>query len=130
MNKSLKIPSVSIHEDEDPKLVMESQWGKSYFLCKTKPKTPELASKISGKINQTVIEDGKRRRLAWWVVAKPARQVSDRPKERVTITVDSTLLEAVDARAEQEQTYRSTVIERAIRVYVLTQSPEKSSNDR
>lgn len=131
MKTSAKISTVSIHEDEDPKLVMESQWGKSCFMCKNKPKTTEIANRVIGKMTQTSLsEDGKRRRLTWWVVAKPPRQVSDRPKERVTITLDPTLLEAVDARAEEEETYRSTVIEQAIRVYILTPPSEKSDNER
>ena len=117
----MALRTVSIHEDEDPKVTMEEEWGKAYFLSKTKPKTAELAARISGKINQTVIEDGKRRRLAWWVVAKPNRQAGDQPKDKVTITIDHALLEAIDREAEQAETYRSSIIELAIKLYLASE---------
>ena len=117
----MALRTISIHEDEDPKVAMEEEWGKAYFLSKTKPKTAELAARIAGKINQSVMEDGKRRRFAWWVVAKPNRQVGDQPKDKVTITLDRDLLEAVDREAEQAETYRSSIIELAIRRYLASE---------
>lgn len=116
----MALRTISIHEDEDPKIAMEEEWGKAYFLSKTKPKTAELVARIAGKINQTTMEDGKRRRFAWWVVAKPNRQVGDVPKERVTITLDHDLLAAVDNKAVEVETYRSTIIEQAIRLFLAS----------
>ena len=116
----MALRTISIHEDEDPKIAMEEEWGKAYFLSKTKPKTAELAARIAGKINQSVMEDGKRRRFAWWVVAKPNRQAGDAPKDKVTVTIDHDLLAAVDRKAEEAETYRSTIIEQAIRLFLAS----------
>ena len=110
--------TISIHQDEDPAQAMAENWGSSYFLSKTKPKTPEVLARLAGKINQQVVEDGKRRRLSFWVVRKPPRQQGDQPKAKVAITLDADLLAQVDARAEADRSYRSTVIEAALREYL------------
>jgi hypothetical protein len=110
--------TISIHQDEDPAQAMAENWGSSYFLSKTKPKTPEVLARLAGKINQQVVEDGKRRRLSFWVVRKPPRQQGDQPKAKVAITLDADLLALVDARAEADRSYRSTVIEAALREYL------------
>jgi hypothetical protein len=110
--------TISIHEDEDPAQAMAENWGSSYFLSKTKPKTPEVLARLAGKINQQVTQDGKRRRLSFWVVRKPPRQQGDQPKAKVAITLDAGLLALVDARAEADRSYRSTVIEAALREYL------------
>jgi uncharacterized protein (DUF4415 family) len=110
--------TISIHQDEDPAQAMAENWGSSYFLSKTKPKTPEVLARLAGKINQQVVEDGKRRRLSFWVVRKPPRQQGDQPKAKVAITLDADLLAQVDARAESDRSYRSTVIEAALREYL------------
>ena len=110
--------TISIHQDEDPAQAMAENWGSSYFLSKTKPKTPEVLARLAGKINQQVVQDGKRRRLSFWVVRKPPRQQGDQPKAKVAITLDADLLALVDARAEADRSYRSTVIEAALREYL------------
>jgi uncharacterized protein (DUF4415 family) len=110
--------TISIHQDEDPAQAMAENWGSSYFLSKTKPKTPEVLARLAGKINQQVVQDGKRRRLSFWVVRKPPRQQGDQPKAKVAITLDADLLAQVDARAEADRSYRSTVIEAALREYL------------
>ena len=107
--------TISIHQDEDPAQAMAENWGSSYFLSKTKPKTEAMQALLAGKINQQVVEDGKRRRLSFWVVRKPPRQQGDQPKAKVAITLDADLLALVDARAEADRSYRSTVIEAALR---------------
>jgi uncharacterized protein (DUF4415 family) len=110
--------TISIHQDEDPAQAMAENWGSSYFLSKTKPKTEAMQALLAGKINQQVVEDGKRRRLSFWVVRKPPRQQGDQPKAKVAITLDADLLALVDARAEADRSYRSTVIEAALREYL------------
>ena len=110
--------TISIHQDEDPAQAMAENWGSSYFLSKTKPKTEAMQALLAGKINQQVVEDGKRRRLSFWVVRKPPRQQGDQPKAKVAITLDADLLAQVDARAEADRSYRSTVIEAALREYL------------
>jgi uncharacterized protein (DUF4415 family) len=112
------IQTISIHQDEDPAVAMAENWGSSYFLSKTKPKTEAMQALLAGKINQQVVEDGKRRRLSFWVVRKPPRQQGDQPKAKVAITLDADLLALVDARAEADRSYRSTVIEAALREYL------------
>jgi hypothetical protein len=118
MATTTNLLTISIHEDEDPAQAMAENWGSSYFLSKTKPKTPEVLARLAGKINQQVVEDGKRRRLSFWVVRKPPRQQGDQPKAKVAITLDADLLALVDARAEADRSYRSTVIEAALREYL------------
>ena len=118
MATTTNLLTISIHEDEDPAQAMAENWGSSYFLSKTKPKTPEVLARLAGKINQQVMEDGKRRRLSFWVVRKPPRQQGDQPKAKVAITLDADLLALVDARAEADRSYRSTVIEAALREYL------------
>ncbi len=49
--------TISIHEDEDPTVAMAENWGSSYFLAKTKPKTPEVLDRLAGKINQQVTQE-------------------------------------------------------------------------
>jgi uncharacterized protein (DUF4415 family) len=110
--------TISIHQDEDPAQAMAENWGSSYFLSKTKPKTEAMQALLAGKINQQVVEDGKRRRLSFWVVRKPPRQQGDQPKAKVAITLDADLLAQVDAQAEADRSYRSTVIEAALREYL------------
>jgi uncharacterized protein (DUF4415 family) len=118
MATTTNLLTISIHEDEDPTVAMNENWGSSYFLSKTKPKTPEVLARLAGKINQQVTQDGKRRRLSFWVVRKPPRQQGDQPKAKVAITLDADLLAQVDARAEADRSYRSTVIEAALREYL------------
>jgi uncharacterized protein (DUF4415 family) len=118
MATTTNLLTISIHEDEDPTVAMNENWGSSYFLSKTKPKTPEVLARLAGKINQQVVQDGKRRRLSFWVVRKPPRQQGDQPKAKVAITLDADLLAQVDARAEADRSYRSTVIEAALREYL------------
>jgi hypothetical protein len=118
MATTTNLLTISIHEDEDPTVAMNENWGSSYFLSKTKPKTPEVLARLAGKINQQVVQDGKRRRLSFWVVRKPPRQQGDQPKAKVAITLDADLLALVDARAEADRSYRSTVIEAALREYL------------
>ena len=118
MATTTNLLTISIHQDEDPAVAMAENWGSSYFLSKTKPKTPEVLARLAGKINQQVVEDGKRRRLSFWVVRKPPRQQGDQPKAKVAITLDADLLALVDARAEADRSYRSTVIEAALREYL------------
>jgi uncharacterized protein (DUF4415 family) len=118
MATTTNLLTISIHEDEDPTVAMNENWGSSYFLSKTKPKTEAMQALLAGKINQQVVEDGKRRRLSFWVVRKPPRQQGDQPKAKVAITLDADLLAQVDARAEADRSYRSTVIEAALREYL------------
>ena len=118
MATTTNLLTISIHQDEDPAVAMAENWGSSYFLSKTKPKTEAMQALLAGKINQQVVEDGKRRRLSFWVVRKPPRQQGDQPKAKVAITLDADLLALVDARAEAERSYRSTVIEAALREYL------------
>lgn len=118
MATTTNLLTISIHQDEDPAVAMAENWGSSYFLSKTKPKTEAMQALLAGKINQQVVEDGKRRRLSFWVVRKPPRQQGDQPKAKVAITLDADLLALVDARAEADRSYRSTVIEAALREYL------------
>ena len=118
MATTTNLLSISIHQDEDPAVAMAENWGSSYFLSKTKPKTEAMQALLAGKINQQVVVDGKRRRLSFWVVRKPPRQQGDQPKAKVAITLDADLLALVDARAEADRSYRSTVIEAALREYL------------
>jgi uncharacterized protein (DUF4415 family) len=118
MATTTNLLTISIHQDEDPAQAMAENWGSSYFLSKTKPKTEAMQALLAGKINQQVVEDGKRRRLSFWVVRKPPRQQGDQPKAKVAITLDADLLALVDARAEADRSYRSTVIEAALREYL------------
>jgi uncharacterized protein (DUF4415 family) len=118
MATTTNLLTISIHQDEDPAVAMAENWGSSYFLSKTKPKTEAMQALLAGKINQQVVQDGKRRRLSFWVVRKPPRQQGDQPKAKVAITLDADLLAQVDARAEADRSYRSTVIEAALREYL------------
>ena len=118
MATTTNLLTISIHQDEDPAQAMAENWGSSYFLSKTKPKTEAMQALLAGKINQQVVQDGKRRRLSFWVVRKPPRQQGDQPKAKVAITLDADLLALVDARAEADRSYRSTVIEAALREYL------------
>ena len=118
MATTTNLLTISIHQDEDPAVAMAENWGSSYFLSKTKPKTEAMQALLAGKINQQVVVDGKRRRLSFWVVRKPPRQQGDQPKAKVAITLDADLLAQVDARAEADRSYRSTVIEAALREYL------------
>lgn len=119
MTMADSVMTISIHPDEDPATAMAENWGSSYFLSKTKPKTPEMLARVSGKINQQMTDqDGKRRRLSFWVVRKPPRQQGDQPKSKVAITLDSDLLAQADAQAEADRSYRSTVIEAALRAFL------------
>ncbi len=111
----MALKTITAHEDENLKEILESEWGKSYFTCKTKPKTAALKDRVAGKITQPG-PDGKR--ITYWVVAKPPRQQGDRPKESKTVTLPAEVVEATEARAEAEQTYFSTIVEAALRAYL------------
>ncbi|MBD2261354.1 hypothetical protein [Pseudanabaena sp. FACHB-2040] len=102
---------IDAHPDEDPNQVMLDEFGKAYFLAKKKPTTAALLDRVTGTIVQG--------RITHYVIAKPARQIGDRPKVEKKFKLDADLVEAIEDRAEQDRCFLVDVVEAALSKYLL-----------
>lgn len=100
---------ISIKSSEDIEAVRESAFQKSSFICKKKPRTKVLVDRILGTITQS--------RKKYWVVAKPGRQVGDRPKVDKRFKLDPELVDFIEALAKTRRCYQVDIVEAALKEY-------------
>ena len=110
----MAIKELKLHEDEQWNIVLESEFGKSFFVSKSAPTTAQHRANLEGIMKRPLpMEPGQKRRKyeKRWVIRKPSRQQGAAPKISKTITLPEDLVAAIESEAEKRQTYFSSVIE-------------------
>lgn len=102
--------NIKIGASEDRDEARVNQFGSATFECKVRPSTRELSARIVGTITQS--------RKKYWIVSKPNRQVGDKPRERVSVSLNADVAKAIREWAEQRQTTVSAIAEDAIKDYL------------
>ncbi|MEO1399696.1 MAG: hypothetical protein AAFV72_00395 [Cyanobacteria bacterium J06635_1] len=99
---------ISIPKDTDLDWARVEYFQKASFICKKKPRNKALVEQILGTIRQN--------RKKYWVVAKPGRQIGDKPKVSKRFELPEDLCDWLKTQAEHEACYQVDIVVRALNV--------------